>query len=264
MGIKIKNYELKGNLNATIVLISDIHYYSKEDIKALNKITKRIKKLNPDYICIPGDLVDESIVKDFEYLLNWLKELAKTSKVLISLGNHEFYKDKKNHVYSLNNSMIDKIKKIENLYLLDNTNKLFDNINFIGITLPLEFYFSNQKNDLIPYLNKLKKYNKCYNVLLCHSPIDICDKKNLQESNIDLVLCGHMHGGVTPRILRIFLGNRGLISPKLKLLPKNAYGHLKFFKTDIVITSGITVISKNKILKKLFSKEIVKIKINKD
>ena len=96
-----------------------------------------------------------------------------------------------------------------------------------------------------------------YNILLCHSPIDICTKEYLENSNIDLVLCGHMHGGVLPNFLRKVVKNGGIITPERKPFPKNCYGYIKVCNTEVIISSGITVIRP---LRNLFVSEIVKIK----
>lgn len=264
MRIVKKTYNLNSNIDTNIVLISDIHYYNEKDIKHLNKILDRIKKIKPNYICISGDLLDESNIKNEDKIINWLYKLSKVSKIIISIGNHEFYIDKKTKTFGLNKSLYKKVESINNLYLLDNKNVIIDNINFIGLTLPIDYYFNG--NFKLEYLKTIKTYKKYYNILLCHSPMNIINEEILSKINVDLVLCGHMHGGITPRILRPILKNRGLISPKLKLFPKVCYGHLKVKNTDIIITSGVTVIShinKFKILKKLFSSEVVEIRIKK-
>lgn len=261
-----KTYNLKSNIDTKVVLISDIHYYNKDDIKQLNKVAKKIQTINPKYICISGDLIDESNINDEEEFINWLNRLSNIAKVIISLGNHEFYINKYKKIYGLNEKLFNKIKAIKNLYLLDNQNKIIDNINFIGLTLPIKYYMTGEKDCFYKYLKHIKTYKKYYNVLLCHSPVDIVDKDILSKLDVNLILCGHMHGGITPKILRSILKNRGLVSPKLKLFPKVCYGHLKIKNTDIIITSGITVIShinKFRVLKKLFSSEIVEININK-
>ena len=147
MKIINKSYKLASNLNKNIVLISDIHYYSKKDINNLNKILDNIKKINPDYICISGDIIDKSEIDDFDYFLIWLEKLSNINKVIICLGNHEFYVNKKNSIYRLNEEYINRIKKITNLYLLDNDNIVLDGINFIGLTLPIEHYMVNSESE---------------------------------------------------------------------------------------------------------------------
>lgn len=257
------NYNIN-NIPANIVLIADVHYYSKYDLKHLNKVLDNIKKISPNFICISGDLLDESNILNEECIVEWLTKLATISKVILIKGNHEFYINRNLREYGLNENLFNKIKKIDNLYLLDNESIVINKINFIGITLPMEYYAIEDTKyvDMTKYLNNIKIEKNCYNVLLCHSPINICNEELLKKYNIDLILCGHTHGGIVPRILRPIIKNGGFISPKKKLFIKTAYGHLKIHNTDIIITSGITVIShinKFRILKNLFSSEIVNI-----
>ena len=47
-----KIYNLNTNLNKKIVLISDIHYSDKKDIKRLNVVLEKLRKIKIDYICI--------------------------------------------------------------------------------------------------------------------------------------------------------------------------------------------------------------------
>lgn len=260
MKIINKTYNIKSNLNKSIVLISDIHYSSKKDIRVLNYVLDNIKNMKPDYICIPGDIIDKSKVNDQEIFINWLKKLSTICKIIISIGNHEFYIDKYKKEYGLNKQFFNKVSNIDNLYLLDNTNIIIDNINFIGLTHPIEFYF-NESNNLEKFNNnieKLKTYKKYYNTLLCHSPVNVVNSNKL--NNIDLVLCGHMHGGVVPNFMRIFFKNTGFINPDLRLFPKNVYGNIKRNNTNIIITSGIRVLP-FKLINKLFNPEVVKINL---
>lgn len=258
MKMKIRNkfYNINSTLNKNIVLISDLHYSNKKDIKKLNNILEEIKKINPDYICIPGDITDRSKIKNEDLFIEWLKKLSLISKVIISIGNHEFYVTKK--TFNLNKKLLNKISNINNIYLLDNKNIVIDNINFIGITLPIESY--RTKFDFNKYIKKIKTNNNHYNILLCHSPQKICNYDILKDKNIDLILCGHMHGGIVPEFLRPLFKNKGLIGPHKRLFPKISYGYLKIANTEIIITSGIRVIP-YRLIDKFFKSEVVSINL---
>ena len=259
MKIINKNYKINSKLNKKICLISDLHYLNKKDIKRLYYVLDSIKKTKPDYICIPGDIIDKSKIFDEDLFINWLKELSKISKIVISIGNHEFYVNKSKKIFILNYKLLNKISKINNVYLLNNKNVEIDNINFIGLTLPIQFYW-NSKNNINNLMNRFDIDSKYYNILLCHSPINIL-KNSFNNKNINLVLCGHMHGGVVPRFLRPIFKSNGIISPSKKLFPKHAYGKLKVNDTDIIITSGIKATPYN-ILNIFLRPEIVIINLN--
>ena len=60
-----------------------------------------------------------------------------------------------------------------------------------------------------------------------------------------------MHGGLVPSFLRKVFKTNGLVNPQKQLFPKNIYGYKKINNTNIIITSGIKVISNKKIFNKL-------------
>lgn len=257
--MRIQNKFYNIDIDKTIVLIADIHYTNKKDIKHLDKVLNKIKDLKPDYICIPGDIIDKSYIKDEDCLVDWLNRLSNINTVIVSMGNHEYRINKRKKLYGFNENLFKKIESISNLYLLDNSNVVLGNINFIGLTLPIEhYYLYKEKNDpnFNSYLN-FKANKKYYNILLCHSPFNIVNTK----LNVDLVLCGHTHGGVIPKVFRFITKNNGLIDPCKRLFPKNIYGNIKKDNTNILITSGISVLPKGMgIFKNLFASEIVIIK----
>ena len=262
MRIVNKVYNINDSINKTIVLISDIHYYDKTDIKHLHKLLNRIKKINPDYICIPGDITDYAYIDNEELLIDWFKELSTICKVIISIGNHEFQISRTKKRYGFNKELNKKLKSINNVYVLDNDNVVIDNINFIGLTLPFEHYYYNKESleSFNKYL-RVKNNSKNYSILLCHSPFNVCNKEIVNKLNVDLILCGHTHGGIIPRFLRCIIKNSGLISPNKKLFPKNVYGSIKIDNTNIIITSGISVLPKKfGILRHLLSSEVAIIK----
>ena len=255
MKVYKKTYSVKSMLDKKIVLISDLHYSNKKDINRLNIVLDNIKKLNPDFICIAGDIINKHKIDDEDLLLEWLKKISIISKVIISIGNHEFYINKRKGIFGLNIDLLKKISNIKNIYLLNNKNIVLDNINFIGITIPIEYYEKENVEETKYLLASLNTHKNLYNILLCHSPINICNEKVLKDEDINLVLCGHMHGGIVPKFLRPLFKNNGIISPNKKLFPKDAYGTIKIFDTDIIITSGIKVFPNNYITK-LFAPEV--------
>lgn len=253
--ITIKEYNL--NIKGTICLISDIHYKNRKCIKKLNKVLDNIKNINPSYICVTGDTLNSFKVDDEDIILDYFKRLSNISKVIVILGNHEYYKNKRKSEFDINNEFFEKLKDIENLYLLKNENICFDDINFYGAYLPIEHYMIN-KESMNSFKDnfKVKTLKGKYNVLLIHSPI------NLNEDNtkgFNLVLSGHMHGGVVPKFLRRIIKTGGIITPTKKMFPKFVYGYKKLGNTNLIITSGINMLSNN-LFRKILNTEIVVIK----
>ena len=240
-------YQISNTYNKRIVLLSDIHYFNKKIIHGLYKLLDEIQNLHPDYICISGDIIDDKNIKDQKYLVKWFKDLASISKIIISLGNHDFYY---NHKFEKNydKKLFDSIDRIKNVYVLNNRVYSNNGINFIGVTLPNEYYDNGEnKEEFIYFMNKKYPYlSSGYNVMLMHSPYNIESLQELKcHKNIDLVLSGHMHGGLTFEFLRKILKGRGLITPQMNLLKKYCYGKHIIDNTNVIITTGVTKLSKS-------------------
>lgn len=269
---KITSSKLKEDIR--ILLMSDLHYKTPNHIEKLNTIKEEIKNIKPTYICIPGDLLDDSRPKEEKILLDWLTTLGKIAPIIISLGNHDVTtKKEKKVIYDANEELWKKIASIPNVTLLDNDIYETKAIRMIGITLPFDYYHNGHenKNKLVPIINQIfpkQAQSDKLNIILCHTPIHLFDSTIYKQIHLfqksDLILCGHMHGGMVPHKMHKILKQKGLIGPFKKPFPKTAYGYYK--KHNIIITSGITKLSNRSKLESLdflWSSELVIIDIKK-
>lgn len=258
------------NVKFSLVFISDIHYCKDYNLKRFELIFNEIKKIKPDYICIPGDIVDDNSVtylKCIDKLYHFLEKLGTITKVFITLGNHDLLKDvNDSYVKHYPFNFVNKLKKLKNVYLLEDELYQDNNVCFIGYNPSYEYYNTKEldfslfedKFDISKF--KLKKSN--YNILLLHSPIGIMAFKNNIVDNFDLILSGHTHGGMLPSWM---FGHRGLISPSKILFPHDMRGHKRINNTDIIISSGIMKLSKKSkltIFNDLYAMDINIVKIN--
>ncbi len=265
--ILVHKYRIDG-LQKKILLLTDIHYVNHKEQKSLLRVLEKLKTMEYDYLCIAGDLLDQSEIQDEEWFLSYLSSLAELSKVIISIGNHELTRYGRTKEYSFNDSFYKKVRKLKNVKLLDNECFVDGNIRFIGVTLPIAYYYQYHENKT--YFRKYMNHqypepfqDKKYNILLCHTPVPFqtlrtFEKTNLLQ-NISLILCGHMHGAMTPVFFRKHLKGVGFIGPFHTFFPNLSYGLFQRKKTSIVISSGVTKISQIhalSMLNDLFSKEI--------
>ena len=251
----VKNYEISDNKilkDIKICLVTDFHLSHISNDKKFKLVLESIKKTKPDYICIVGDYIDSINVLEEKELynksINYLKQLASISNVIYTLGNHEVTKilGNKKREYYLNDKWISDINKIDNLIYLNNNIYEDGNIRFIGYVPPFKYYdkHNEDKNLLISdYNSKIKIKNDKYNILLFHSPIHILNDSVI--SNINLILSGHMHNGLTPNFLdKIWKSNTGLVGPHNTFFPKTARGiKNKIINTKevyMVISGGVT------------------------
>lgn len=254
-------FNTQKNKQIKIMFLSDIHYSKEFNIELQNNIITNIKKINPNYICITGDLLDNAQVLDnndqtMKFLI-FLKSLSKITNVFIVFGNHDLenVKNPSNNFDKYIKKWKELLKGLKNVYLLDNEKYSDDNVNIIGINLPPSYYhdYPNENVDIV--IKEINKQNYTldnkYNILLIHSPRRILTKKAINNidilKNIDLILSGHMHDGVVPKFLKKFPTSIGFISPHKKLFPKYARGLTKK-KIDnnicnLLVTGGVTKIS---------------------
>ena len=245
----------------TFIHIGDIHYNETTSAKKLEYIKYAIEDAHPDYIFITGDLLDRpKITKNKEkikLLVSWLNSLGNIAKVFISLGNHDI-------ILEEDYKFFNKLNDINNIYVLNNQSYEDENVFISGFTLPTNYYYNIEKHEDEDALLETLQNNfnlvtnlpkKKYKVALIHSPILLSEKKVIEKlKEYDLVLSGHMHNGLIPRILdKIIKNNYGLISPDKRLFAKNTRGKIKTKYYTIIITGGITKLSPSstKILSKL-------------
>ena len=245
----------------TFIHIGDIHYNETSSAKKLEYIKYAIEDAHPDYIFITGDLLDRpKITKNKEkikLLVSWLNSLGNIAKVFISLGNHDI-------ILEEDYKFFNKLNDINNIYVLNNQSYEDENVFISGFTLPTNYYYNIEKHEDENALLETLQNNfnlvtnlpkKKYKVALIHSPILLSEKKVVEKlKEYDLILSGHMHNGLIPRILdKIIKNNYGLISPDKRLFAKNTRGKIKTKYYTIIITGGITKLSPSstKILSKL-------------
>lgn len=133
------------------------------------------------------------------------------------------------------------------MILLYNSVYSENGVNFIGYNLDYDYYHNHEK----PFYNYNRELSKLisnvndgYNILLVHTPSIVIKNDNYKNINgierINLILCGHMHGGLVPSFIP---GNFGFVSPRKKLFPRNVRGKVMIGNTLLLISSGIVKLS---------------------
>lgn len=221
--------------NFKIVQLSDFH--SKRYKDTTNIIINKIEKINPDIIVMTGDMIswDVENIEELEKLIN---DLAPKYPTYYINGNHEELSEiLKPKEYE---NFINDIKSLGVGVLKNNYIELIkddESINLYEIDIPLDdptglYVSSGQLDD--KYINdKLDEVDKNkFNILLAHNPLFI---EEYSEWGADLVLAGHMHGG----IIRIPIIGIGIASPEKDYFPKYDAGEFKVGNTTMIVNRGI-------------------------
>ena len=248
----IYNKFVKNNMK--IIHISDIHFNVNTTSRKLALLKESIIREEANYLMVTGDTIDNGEIINNEdkiqELLTFFQEIAKTTKIIISIGNHDTFRDCM--------TFFKKLGKINNIHVLDNTSYLDEFIYVVGFTLPNKYYYNSSGDESLEYLCDTldthsllwkKVPNNKLKIAMIHSPIKLTEEVVLDKiANFDLVLCGHTHDGVVPEFLKfLFRGNRGIISPLKKMFPKIARGkiikNVNNKKVVIIICGGVTKLS---------------------
>lgn len=172
-----------------VVVFSDIHLGVYNDTALLKKAVKKINKINPDLVFIPGDFVyfanREKLVENFSVL----KDL-KMTKIAV-LGNHD-YGIGKNDVSKLIYSALESA----GVLMVDNKTKIIEvnnkNIEILGLG---DLWVGNPDYSIL----KPDKFKNEIDltIMMTHNPDSIYELKKDSEDikNIDLMFCGHTHAG---------------------------------------------------------------------
>ena len=172
---KIKIKGMKKQIK--LVHLSDFHLGAVYGEEEVDRIVNMILKEKCDLVVITGDIIDGNMLSE-------KKMIEPFSKLKVPIyyitGNHEYYGDYEQAIDIINNCGYIKYLKNENIVFNDA-------INIIG----KEFDFNIEKAKMD--IKELIPKNNLPNMLLYHSPI--YDLEDLPSLNVNLYLCGHLHGG---------------------------------------------------------------------
>ena len=231
---EIHDKRIKGCYKA--VVLADLHnkQYGKDNEILLNAIRKQ----NPDAIWIAGDMLVAHPKKTIDRAISFLTVLSKEYPIFYGNGNHEhrikLYPDTygemaKEYEEALNRI---RIQPLVNEHI-DLPNK---NISIYGSEIEKYYY----KRFAIPKMNQ--EYMQSilgqpdqskYKILIAHNPDYF---ENYANWGADLVLSGHVHGG----IVRLPFG-KGILSPGVRLFPKYDGGVYVNNQCKMIVSRGLGV-----------------------
>ena len=268
--LQVKRYVIEGHQRIKLALFSDIHFCVGYKRKILEDLYQNVKTELPDYILIPGDIIDDTHVLDDvearDYFLQWFCKLnCLKIPIFIALGGHDFIRkgsDGKHHNmdYDYRVCWFQSIQELTYVYVFTESIKsdkqlavpYEDQKVCISAYVPsYEYYYQDVLEDKSLKKQELQQFsyrihpNKV-NILLCHTPEYLLDQdlfflECIQK--MDIVVSGHMHNGLIPRFLD-HKGNIGLIAPTKYWLPKYSRGHIVQEHLHLFITGGVIKFSK--------------------
>jgi uncharacterized protein len=166
-----------------IVQISDLHLQSIH--WGIRRMAQQIKDLNPDLICLTGDVIDRA--ENLPLVAEFLELLPdKTPKVAI-LGNWEYWG-------KVNIKELKKIYQQNNTQLLINQNQLFHLKNKKILVSGCDSLVGGNAD----YFQTIENHELFdYHLVMTHCPAHYAQiaEDYQAQPKIDWVIAGHTHGG---------------------------------------------------------------------
>lgn len=219
-----------------IVFLSDLHNnsYGKEN----EKLLESVREQSTDFILIGGDMLVGKPDSSYEIAEKFVSQLTETAPVYYANGNHEqrmkLYPETFGSSYQRYKEQLEKagVKFLENT----SENLVFCecNLRITGLEIPREGYRKFCKTEVSP--GQIEHYigravQDSYQILLAHNPVYA---DSYLEWGADLVLSGHLHGGV---VRLPFLG--GIITPQFRLFPKYSGELTRVGDKTVVVSKGL-------------------------
>lgn len=223
----IREYEVRSDRVSeplTFVFMSDLHGKDYGDNN--RRLLDSVDRIDPDAVLIGGDMIVSSKARRSED--GWMKtsldlteKLCSRYPVYLSNGNHEDVLHEEEVFRPLYERYMAELEK-RGAVQLHNTSEVFHGVRVYGLELP---HYSYGK--VFPVRISVQETEEClgpkkddaYSIVLAHNPKFF---PTYAGWGADLVLSGHVHGG----LMRI--GKLGFIAPDLHLFPKYSAGKYEF------------------------------------
>ena len=190
--IELEYPELQEPLS--LVQITDVHIGSRSQA-FLERIVARIVDLNPQILCITGDLIDQKNVQ--QQVLSCFSGLA--MPIYFVIGNHERYEDLED--------ILLKLERVGVQSLRNATAWFRDDVQIVGID------DKDDPHQVEKQLGKIEINSSAFTLLLYHRPQGLVPAG---RAGVQLMLSGHTHNGqIFPfnlLVARVFEQVKGLFS----------------------------------------------------
>lgn len=220
-----------------LVFLSDLHAVCYGD--GYEKLFRRIKNEKPLAVLIGGDMVvGGSQFEDYGEVYPFLKRLAGQFPVFYAYGNHErrlrIYQNARRRFLAYQKGL-----ERAGIHFLGNRSAVLsrngESIRITGLDLKLDYttkWWRAKKLSADTLKRQIRRgEDSQFEILLAHDPKHF---KVYAGEGYDLVLSGHLHGGM----LRLpVIG--GVISPDFSLFPRYDAGEFKEGASRMIVSRGL-------------------------
>lgn len=234
--LTISRYAIDANINSDIRIVQLTDLHNAEFGSHNSALIEMVQEQNPDLIVITGDMINKE-EKDISVILDLIKELSRVCDVYYGFGNHEVAWNKNN-----GNQLAEKLENAGAIVV----NTAYKDIEVKNVPIRIAGYMgyygtphmttndSTQQEVENSFMREFENTDR-YKILLDHIPTSWVDWKYMDKYPVDLVLCGHYHGG----LIRIPFINRGLYAPYVGKFPKNIKGKYEGKYGTCILSAGL-------------------------
>lgn len=217
-----------------IVHLTDLH--NEEFGSGNRKLTAKVEALAPDMIVMTGDMLNRED-ENTQIICDLISALSEIAPVYFGYGNHE---------YSWEETWGQSLRDIlgeAGAVVLDN-DYLDLEVNGTAIRLGgyMGYYWQPHMMTKDPEQQTMERgfYGAFqdtdrYKILLNHIPTQWLDWEYIDKCPVDLVFCGHYHGGV----IRIPIIDQGLFAPYVGWFPPYTKGVFVGTEATCVLSTGL-------------------------
>ncbi len=232
-GYRVEDRRIQKNCRA--VVLSDLH--NKQYGKNNEKLLEAIRASEPDFILVAGDILTAKPGKRLDIALHLMAELAGQYPVYYGNGNHEHRLKLYPKVYGDMGDRYEEGLKAAGIDRLVNCHVELEELglDIYGVELDRFYYKRFRVQHMEPdYLGQIlgTPDERHFTVLIAHNPDYF---PQYAEWGADLVLAGHVHGGM----VRIPFLNRGVLSPNVRFFPKYDGGEYRRGGARMLLSRGL-------------------------
>ncbi len=204
-----------------VVQLSDLH--TKRFGDGNSRLFKAVSAEEPDIIVITGDLIDGDRAED--YVAELCGGLTEIAPVYYVSGNHEWASGWTMELFALLESC--GVRVLRNEYLT--LQRGDDSIVLAGVDDPNGFSDQKTPQELMGEIRD--EYPESFVLMLSHRNTEL---QMWSELGVDVVLCGHAHGG----LVRLPFTD-GLVAPGQGLFPTWTSGIYAEGDTQMLVSRGL-------------------------
>lgn len=233
--IKLTRYVLNEELENPIRIVQLTDLHNKEFGKENERLINIIINQNPDIVVMTGDMINNN-EEDDSVVTNLVRKLSKYVPVYFSMGNHEI-----SYVNRFECDIVSDLKNAGAIVLNYEYKDIVIKGNDVRIGGYYGFYWTphmitdnvDESEIMNEFSEAFEDTNK-FKLLLCHIPTTWLDWNRIDDYPIDLILCGHYHGG---QVRIPFVG--GLYAPYVGWFPKYTKGLFVGKEANCILSTGL-------------------------